>query len=163
MHLPPCDHPPTEQTIGPIRLNGEQLHIPYRIYTAEPASLRWKTESRQQELILSALYTRNHNGYVREKYVKVLVQAEEPWLAPFVIQMLGEYVVEIVQVLEAHIANLSSESYLRFMKENEPFLSLVRRRIASYWDCYYRAKFPRLEDYPPFRVAEVLTQHLGRA
>jgi hypothetical protein len=160
MHVPPCDHAPTELNIGPIQIAGEHLHIPYRIYAAEPALFRWKPVGRQQRLILSALYTRHYDGYVREKYVKVLLQAEETWVAPFVIQMLGEYVVEIVQLLELHLANLSRESYLLFLKENEPFFCLVRNRIASYWDCYYRSQFPRLEDYPAFRVAEVLSQRL---
>ncbi len=160
LHVPPCDHAPSERNIGPIQIAGEHLHIPYRIYAAEPASLNWKAVGRQQGLVLCALYTRHHDGYVREKYVKVLLSAEEEWLAPFVIQMLGEYVVEIVQLLEPQVAHLSRESYLRFLKENQPFFSLVRQRLVSYWDCYYRSRFPRLEDYPAFRVAEVLSQRL---
>ena len=159
-HVPASDHAPSEQDIGPIQIAGEHLHIPYRIYAAEPDSLNWKTVGRQQGLVLCALYTRHHDGYVREKYIKVLLSAEEEWVAPFVIQMLGEYVVEIVQLLEPHVAHLSSESYLRFLKENQLFFSLTRQRLVSYWDCYYRSQFPRLEDYPAFRVVEVLSRRL---
>ena len=156
IHVPPCDLAPTEANIGPVRIAGEDLQIPYRIYSAEPESGIRKGLSRQQGLILNALFTRHHDGHVRQKYVKLLLQAEELWLPPFVIQMLGEYVVEIVQVLELHLADISKEFYIQFLNGNQPFFSLLRSRLVSYWDCYYRLQFPRLEDYPAFRVAEYL-------
>jgi hypothetical protein len=154
--MPACDVEPTEGDIGPVRINGEHLRIPHRIYSAEPYSVNIIGLSRQQRLILNALYSRHHDGHVREKNVRVLIDAEEPWLPPFVIQMLGEYVVEIVQVLELHLVRLFREPYIRFLAENEPFFSLVSSRLVSYWDCYYRSQFPRLKDYPPFRIADLL-------
>ena len=126
LHMPACNISPTETSIGPVRIAGEQLRIPHRIYSVEPKSVSWKNLSRRQALILNALYTRHHDGHVREKHVELIVDAEEPWLPPFVIQMLGEYVVEIVQALELHMERLVSASYIHFLAENEPFFSLVK-------------------------------------
>ena len=35
----------------------------------------------------------------------------------------------------------------RWLRDNEPFYARTRRRIASYWDCYYRSSFPRFIHY----------------
>ena len=50
----------------------------------------------RQRLILGCIFTRHHNGYVRQQWMRAVVPHAEPWVVPFVLALLGEYVVEIV-------------------------------------------------------------------
>ena len=143
-------------SIGPILLNGEQLSIPYRVYLLEPEPDRISVLTNLQQLILSAILSRSSNGFVREKCVSKLLQSDEPWIPPFVLQLLGEYVLPIIRVVEDHSAVLKRPEYRRFLIENPAFFHLLKQRITSYWNCYYRAMFPRLRDYPAFQIAESL-------
>jgi len=154
--MPVSKWPPSINDIGPVEINEEPLRIPSRFYSSEPDSACLQTLNDRQRLILNALYTRHSSGYVRERCVKPLLLADERWIPPFVIQLLGEYVLEIVQVLAEHLAVLSGPNYLRFARENRAFFQLLRQRIASYWNCYHRFTFPKLKDYPAFRILELI-------
>lgn len=140
-------------SIGPVRLNGAGLSIPYRVYLSEPDSECISTLTSHQQLILRAILSRSNDGYIREKCVKELVQSDEPWIPPFVLQLLGEYVLPIIRVVEDHPAVLKRPEYRRFIEENPAFFQLLKQRIISYWNCYYRQTFPQLRDYPAFRMA----------
>ena len=154
--IPVSEWPPSIDDIGPVEINSEQLRIPFRFSSSEPKSSCLQALNDRQKLILNAIYTRHSSGYVREMYVKPLLLADEAWIPPFVIQLLAEYVLEIIQALAEHLAVFSGASYLRFAKENRSFLQLVRQRIASYWNCYYRFMFPTLRDYPAFRILDLI-------
>jgi hypothetical protein len=140
-------------SIGPLLLNGEQLFIPHRVYLLEPESDRISALTNIQQLILSAILSRSSNGFVREKCVGELLRSNEPWIPPFVVQLLGEYVLPIIRVVEAHSEVLKRPECIRFIIENPTFFDLLRQRIISYWNCYYRDIFPRLGDYPAFQIA----------
>ncbi len=142
-------------SIGPVVLNGEQLSIPYRVYLLEPEPNRVSALTHIQQLILSAILSRNHDGFVRERCVGELLRSHEPWIPPFVLQLLGEYVLGIIRVVEDQSTVLKSWEYRRFVIENPAFFQLLKQRIASYWICYYRAMFPRLRDYPAFQIVEL--------
>ena len=141
-------------SIGPILLNGEQLSIPYRVYLLEPKPDRISALTKRQQLILSAILSRSSNGFVREKCVEQLLRSDEPWIPPFVLQLLGEYVLQIIRVVQDHSAVLKRPEYRRFITENPAFFQLLKQRIISYWNCYYREKFPQLRDYPAFQIVE---------
>lgn len=95
--------------------------------------------------------SRNHDGFVRQEYLSRIVASNYTWVPPFVIQLLGEYVVEILRVIEANLGNLDRALYTQFLRANRNFLALTEQRIFSYWDCYYRFSC-RKEDYPGFRA-----------
>ena len=141
-------------SLGPIVLSGEQLSIPVRVYLKEPESDRIASLTNRQQLILSAILSRSSNGYVREKCVEQLLKSDEPWIPPFVLQLLGEYVLPIIRVVQEHSAVLKRSEYRRFVSENPAFMQLLKQRTISYWDCYYRAMFPQLRDYPAFQMVE---------
>jgi len=158
--IPVSEWPPSIDDIGPVEINEEQLRIPFRFYSNDPDLSCFQTVNDQQRLILNAIYTRHSNGYVRERCVKPLLLADELWIPPFVIQLLGEYVLEIIQVLAEHLSVFSGGNYLRFARENRAFFQLLRQRIVSYWNCYYRFPFPKLKDYPAFRILEFIETSL---
>ncbi len=165
--LPHAPSELSETTIAPrpVLLQGEPLSIPYRVYVPahhpprSGASGRLTVESK----VRACIYSRHHDGYVRQAQVATLLGDSDPWLVPFVVQLLGEYVVEVAEAIEAHRDRLTEPPYQAFVRENPAFAELTRQRTRSYWNCYYRRRFPRLESYPPFRLVRELLDRGGAA
>lgn len=135
---------PTELT---IKLNGEQLTIPYRLYFDEPDIDSEKNLTDRQKTILNCIFLRHHDGYLRERRLKKLVNKEKKWIIPFTIQLLGEYVYEILEVLDEHINENTIDDYHSFTVENPRYWHQTESRMISYWNEYYRWKFPKLKEY----------------
>ena len=70
------------------------------------------------------------------------------------IQLAGEYVIEILRLIEEALPDIELSIYERFLRANPVFLTLTEQRIISYWDCYYRSV--RQEEYPGFRILKFL-------
>ncbi|MFI9561455.1 hypothetical protein [Nonomuraea endophytica] len=129
-------------------VDGEQLTIPYRLYNREPDEDLGANLSAVQAKILHCLYTRHHDGRVRQRHLGQIIDATDPWIAPFVVQLIGEYVLDIVISIKDGLADLDlrgsphHQAYGRFAADNPAFLFLTSQRVASYWDRYYRNRFP---------------------
>jgi hypothetical protein len=157
--MPPAHLPPSSSF--DVVVDGEAVTIPYRLYNPEPSSVRMGSLSPVQLTMLACLYTRHHDGRVRQRYLRLLAAQANPWVAPFVVQLLGEYVVEIVLDTREYLAQAGEPLravYRRFAADNPQFLNLTRQRATSYWDCYYRSRFPDREDYPAFRILRALEE-----
>jgi hypothetical protein len=139
-----------------VRVNNESVSIPYRVYH-NPASIKTNELSGLQESLVDCILSRNHDGFVRQEYLARIVSSNYAWVPPFVIQLLGEYVVEILRVIEANLGNLDKALYAQFLRANLEFLALTEQRVISYWDCYYRFSC-RKEDYPGFRALHFFKQ-----
>lgn len=124
-----------------VRLAGEDLLIPERLY-CEPGTLMAATEVEGVEgLIALCLGTRHHDGFVRERCLRRLLAAREDWIVPFVVRLVGEYVVEIVALIEAALPELDTAAYGAFLRENPRFLALTEQRVLSYWFVYLEAGY----------------------
>jgi hypothetical protein len=69
---------------------------------------------------------------------------------PYVVQLLGEYVVEIASLILGRLTAQSSfgrPEYRDFVAANEAFMQLTEQRAISYWSAYYRQDFSRTS-YP---------------
>jgi len=152
--IPVAEHEPSKSDIGVITVEGECLHIPSRIYFPEPAQEFLSELSKQQRIILACLYTRHHDGFVREKWLQQIVNVEEQWTVPFVLQLAGEYVIEIIKLLCENADSFKREQYSKFIKANPAFSLLTSRRILSYWACYFRSIAPRFIDYYGYKFAK---------
>ena len=130
-----------------VVVDGDTCEIPYRIDA--DANCLTSLSPRQVDLG-NCLLTRHRNGFVRQEYLARIVLLKEPWVMPFVIQLLGEYVSEIIHVIDVNLALLDASVYGQFLVRNPKFWNLTRGRVASYWDCYYRS-IPRA-DYVGFQV-----------
>jgi hypothetical protein len=144
--LPPS-HPVTttsSRTWPGLVVDHEPVIIPHRIYNAEPphppAGL-----SRTGELVMAAWYSRHHDGRVRHRQLGTLLAADEPWAAPFVIALLGEYVIEICRDIEQFIRTEPAAPgpamlghLAGFLDGNPSFAELTRQRALSYWSLHYR-------------------------
>lgn len=140
-----------------IKLNNDFLSIPYRIYFNEPDPGIVSQLTCTQKVVLNCIYTRHHDGYVRQRRLEELAGINEYWVIPYTLQLLGEYVVEILQVLDKVITDDNIEYYKSFIIENPKYWQQTISRMTSYWHCYYREKwfsdnrekvFPELNDYP---------------
>ena len=80
-------------------------------------------------------------------------------MPPFVVQLLGEYVVQIADGIAQGLPGLDPAAYQRFAADNPPFLDLTCRRGVSYWEYYCSGRHPfpeapifQFAEYPSFRV-----------
>jgi hypothetical protein len=136
-----------------VRLGEELLLIPHRIYLDPPFLQTVRLTALQSEL-LDCLFTRHHDGIVRQKHLERIIRSRNTWIPCFVVPLVGEYVVEILQVIQANLPHLDTSTYANLAHANPEFLELTGSRVMSYWDCYYRS-VPK-EEYPGFQVLDFL-------
>lgn len=134
-----------------VVVRGESLNIPYRIYD-DPDETLFACLNETQAIVYACLLTRHHDGHVRQRQIERIVATSEPWVAPFVIQLCGEYVIEILNAVEAHLSSMDQHIYRAFFRENSLLFQRTRDRMISYWDCYYRWLYKREADYVGFRL-----------
>jgi hypothetical protein len=132
-----------------VCVNRETIEIPTRVYH-NTASIGMRKLSGTQRHLLSCILTRHHDGSVRQNHLEQIISCTHPWVPAYVIQLLGEYVVEIQQLIEARLKDLEPSVYRTFFLANPEFLALTEQRVISYWDCFYRTR--KRDDYVGFRV-----------
>ncbi len=130
-----------------VQLDTKLLTIPYRLYFNEPDKAKENNLSDTQKTILNCIYLRHHNGYVRQRRLELLADKNKYWVTPFTLQLLGEYVFEILVVLDKYLTDKHLKNYGRFINENPKYWQQTENRMISYWNEYYRRKFPKLKDY----------------
>jgi hypothetical protein len=140
----------------PLFFKGERLKIPYRVYFNEPTEATETGLTSIQQTILNCIYLRHHNGYVRQRRMERLADKTEAFIVPFSLQLLGEYVMEILEVLDKHINGQTIDQYIAFIKENPKYWQQTQSRMVSYWNEYYRRKYPNLNDYIGKKIADRL-------
>jgi hypothetical protein len=136
-----------------VEIGDDTVWIPYRIYH-DPTLINSVEFTPTQNELLACLLTRHHSGLVREAYLSRILSSKHEWVPPFVIQLVGEYVIEIIRTIRDGIDHLDPGLYARFLAHNPAFYLTTKERVRSYWDCYYRAE--REEDYAGFQVTEFL-------
>lgn len=114
-------HPP-RHAFG-VNLDDETLRIPHRVYYDAARVRRMPDGARGVErCIVACLGTRHDDGYLRQDCLTELLRCGDAWATPYIVQLAGEYVVEIT--------------------------ALVARGVRSYWHCYYRHACPNVANYP---------------
>ncbi|PKB15255.1 hypothetical protein [Flavobacterium sp. 5] len=129
-----------------FQLDGENLKIPNRVYFNEPELEEENKLTEKQKTILNCIYLRHHNGYLRQNRLE-RIKTNEYWITPFIFQILGEYVFEILEVIDKELDNNKLDNYKKFAIENPKFFQKTESRIISYWNEYYRRQFPKLKSY----------------
>ncbi|MFW6692279.1 hypothetical protein [Streptomyces sp. MAR4 CNX-425] len=145
-----------------VEVGGQAVAIPYRIYQDEPPVDVVRTLTAVRQTILHCLYSRHSDGLVRQRHVERIAGSDEPWVVPFVVQLAGEYVLEILECIRHGLAGLPSKrpaqrlAYGDFIARNPWFFARTERRVVSYWSCYYRWRFPVFGTYPGRHLLELL-------
>jgi len=135
-----------------VYVDGETLTIPRRVYY-QPALLRLAAWAPGDAgLVALCLGTRHHDGFLREACLSRLLEVRRNWIVPFVVQLVGEYVPQIVRRIEDALPGLDHAAYGRFLRENPQFFARTERRVISYGYTYLAAGYPDLRDHPGTRT-----------
>jgi hypothetical protein len=135
-----------------FNLENNPFEMPSRIYWEEHRLMEPKGLSQTSRTILACIMTRHHNGYVREKHLNNIIGSDEYWTTPYLVQLLGEYVVEILDLVLDNFDRINTTHLKNFVLENELYWYTTKQRIASYWDCYHKYKNQPKGDYVGFKL-----------
>ena len=113
-----------------IYIEGENIEIPSRIYWDE-SKLQVNGLDDTPKMIIACMLTRHHNGYVREKNLEKLIVSDQYWTIPCVIQLLGEYVIELLELVWNKFDSINQKKLVKFITENEIYWFKTKHRIAS--------------------------------
>ncbi|MGW7041415.1 hypothetical protein ACWGDT_01565 [Streptomyces avermitilis] len=154
-----------------VDVQGETVAIPTRIYNEEPDADLERSLTGTQQVILHGLYSCHHAGQVRQRHLEQIVASSEPWVVPFVVQLAGEYVLEILDAIGRGLPDLVAPGSVRrglygeFIVRNPAFFARTERRVVSYWSCYYRWKYAAFGTYPGSALMEAFraaaSEHAG--
>ena len=132
---------------------GETLLIPRRVFSRsikpDLSGLSW-----QQRQIAQCIRTRSTDGFERQAALEEVLAINAPWSIPFVIALIGEYVIQIIDDVYAVVPQFDPDVVAQFIRDNPGFYQLTRDRVTSYWNCYYR-QFQR-SDYVGFKLLREL-------
>ena len=134
-----------------VMIGEEMVSIPYRIYH-DPAQIDSTDLSRTQHNLLACLLTRHHSGFTREENLTTILGSIYNWVPPFIVQLLGEYVIEILGTIRDNLDLLDAKIYGEFLIHNPAFYRKTKERVQSYWNCYYRGE--NKKDYAGFQIME---------
>jgi len=138
---------------------GEDVHVPYRLHFLSGVdSIQYLG---QKSPLVRCLMSRSTDGHRRQIALRSILALKEAWIIPFVVFLVGEYVIEIVQDVHASLQTLDRGAYVNFVRENRSTMRLLRSRATSYWDCYHRRAYPDKRDYPGMVVLDQLEQWAG--
>ena len=142
--------------IGPYRLailDQDILEIPYRIYNKPLSMTQINSLPYNQQLMLSCIFTRHHDGFIRHKMIRNIIYLhpilkENDFVIPYIFVLLGEYVVEICIELYPYIQS-NKKVFTQFLEKNKALNLLTYQRAVSYWNEYYRkTKYAHFHKYP---------------
>jgi hypothetical protein len=150
-----------------VKVDNEALEIPVRLYLRHNEWTSWIGDddtTQRYKMISWCLGTRDSDGFYRESCVRKLLACPEPWIVPFVIAPVGEYVLEIVQAIQAALPTLDRKQYGQFVQANPAYMATLHQRIVSYWNCYYRRQFDDFKAYPAaivFNELQAMSQEVS--
>jgi hypothetical protein len=143
-----------------VVVEHELVSIPYRVYgTVRRGDIPAKST---ESALIYCVLSRHADGRLRERSVSEILDYPTCWAAPFVLRLLGEYVIEISdKILQSITASDATsiarlESYRETLKANPVWAARLRAQATSYWNAYYRTSIPSMSDYPAIRALELL-------
>jgi hypothetical protein len=148
-----------------IYVEGDLVQIPYRIHYSWPDQEVRSQLTPDEQLVLACWMTRHHDGRVRQEALSLIFASEDSWTIPFVVQLCGEYVIEVGEDVYAFLnCDLPErpglqQAYKQFVNGNPEFFSLTEQRAMSYWLDDYQTKMPQ-DNYPQLAALKLLAQFL---
>lgn len=151
-----------------MRAGGQSVLIPARLhFVSERLRLNEHDEAWR---FARALQTRSNDGVERQRAARDLMVNLEPWGAPFIVALIGEYIVEILEDVSNALTPDLERTLGAFIVENEAFWATTKRRVASYWNAYYRSsraselrRAYRRDEYVGFKLTDRLEAAASRS
>ncbi|MFP6818633.1 MAG: hypothetical protein VCA15_05095, partial [Acinetobacter sp.] len=97
------------------------------------------------------------NGFVRQRALERLLKTDlTSFMIPFIFQLLGEYVQEILEAIEPILDANNQGLFAAFMLQNPKYDQTTQSRIVSYWNEYYRIKYLNFNDFIGYKILNKL-------
>jgi hypothetical protein len=145
-----------------IKLLSETIVLTGRICFAEPKPELENNLTDTQKQILNCIYTRHFDGYIRERRLKNLLNIDHEWILPFKLQLLGEFVIEILFELDNHITDKNIKLYKQLTLDNKKYWQQIKSRMVSWWDADYRQpNYIKLNDYIGYKIMKRISKANG--
>ncbi|WP_242149352.1 hypothetical protein [Sphingomonas sp. BAUL-RG-20F-R05-02] len=119
-----------------VQVDGQSVLIPARLHFASDrlgiadSDTAWR--------FARALQTRSNDGFERQRAARDVMADLQPWAVPFIVALIGEYIVEILDDIYSALTLLDAQTVAAFIVQNEAYWNTTKRRVMSYWDVYYR-------------------------
>ncbi len=139
----------------PVMVGTETVSIPNRLHFSSDHSSDGETDI--IFLIAKCLEARSNDGFHRQRAARQLLEDVQPWSAPFIMALIGEYVIEILREIYHGLTPQASAALADFICANPSYWLLTQQRVVSYWNVYYRAQFRR-SDYVGFKLLDTLAE-----
>lgn len=111
------------------------------------------TADSNAKTIYECLQTRNWDGRIRERYIKMILSGDRPrWVIPFIIEASTDRVVEVVNAIYEGISDKLKEEIAYYYKNNLEKFRHDYSKTISYWNAYHRADYPDYRDYPGYKL-----------
>lgn len=136
-----------------VNVCEERVSIPRRLHFSSNLPSNGETDA--VYLIGKCLETRSNDGFQRQRAVEQLLREVQPWSAPFIVALIGEYVIEILHAIYGSLTPQTSSTLADFIRANPSYWQLTEQRVVSYWNVYHRAQFRR-SDYVGFKLLDTL-------
>ena len=144
-----------------LLLGGQTIRLIRRQYGLTIAH-RPESLNPIQCAMFHCLYTRHHDGHVREQHFAALLAPDQPaCVAPFAAQLLGEYVLPIQEQVRTFFRH-NRAILAAFLAENPSYWRKQQNRSRSYWHCYHRLQYPDWPSYPINRLAQEINAEVKR-
>lgn len=133
-----------------VLFEGTELALPYRVYyTVEVVDRAMSTDS-DGAVVAACLGSRSNDGYLRQRSMELLVSQPRPWSVPYVVEALGDYVVQILAVMDGRLPKSLEPAFGEYLVANRNrFLRLSRRCVSYSTEYYGRTSW---SSYPGSRV-----------
>ena len=129
-------------------LSNGIINIPARTYFEIPKKELEDKLSVTQKTIINCLFTRYYDGYERQKRVRELLKSTEEFAGIYVLSLIGDYVIEILEEINNGIMEENIQIYQEIIKMNNKYWESTKSRNISYWNEYYRhPNFEKLNHY----------------
>jgi len=126
-------------------LNGNEVIFPYRIYFSD---IELDGLSCDERMVLHCIYSRHHDGYIREKHVRAILAEDFPaWVIPYLVKVSDEYIVEILEVIYDKLKGRDTDDFKAYCTENRNAFCKSYNRMVSYWNEFYRNQHPDFKNY----------------
>lgn len=135
--------------------DNQKIVFPYRIYFTESDFPLLASFTDIKRLIYDCVFSRSADGYIRQKYIKELLCYKDKlpiWIFPYIVQISGEYVIEIVESIYCSIINKDLTELKQFCFINKEAVSRCYDRMVSYWNEYYRNSYKQLKNYVGYKL-----------
>ncbi|MBE6846428.1 MAG: hypothetical protein E7508_12205 [Ruminococcus sp.] len=126
----------------------DSVSIPYRIYLTDCVEKAEENFTDIQTVIYHCIFTRSCNGFVREKHIRALLEADVPyWAVPYILKVCDEYVVQILEAVYERLSEADTMLYKEIWRLNPKKFICGYSRMISYWNEFYRDECPIFKDY----------------